>query len=280
MADRYLKPRARDRFMTMPVSGGYDVTPIYPPISYESEIVSAIEFKLQTAVDTINTSDFTALGSPSFEVSDSTFPNGREEAFIDLAGDRYSFSDTSSLDSGNFILSCWVKPDFSSSYSTEYRNLLGAVGNAGNTGIRFYWDKSDLAFKFLIFTSSGAYTHAVSGLSFSADEVFHICALVKEDNGLDSGVSTEVYINGTKYGTGMSNSSWTASSWNSTSYIGDYANAPGTYTSRYWDGGVFDFAVLNYTTLSADVSDADIVSNLYDNEYGSAGTHKFICEMS
>ena len=41
----------------------------------EADLLAALELKFMTAAETVNTTDFTVGGSPSFEESTSLFPN-------------------------------------------------------------------------------------------------------------------------------------------------------------------------------------------------------------
>lgn len=241
----------------------------------ESELFAAKQITMQTAVATIDTAKFAGTGSPTFEGSTTAFPNGRNEKFIDYNGSsQYHTVDLStaiSLDNG--VLSFWIKPDFDQTYGTN-KSLTSGYGTVFQDGfdLSFSEANDDWATGFYI-DNDNKFNSVTVGETWTADSVLHFIFMWEKSAGLDNSKSFALYINGTLKITGTTTYSTTGDSCATTSRVGAAWDAGSKF-----DGGIYDYAIYNYSTLAASHTDAEIVQSIYSNTF-NAGNHKFSFEL-
>lgn len=240
----------------------------------ESDLFSAVNTQFMTATETVNTTDYTAVGSPSFEGSNTSFPNSRAEKFVDLDGSTqyYTFNaSTLFTDNQEGIISVWIKPDFNQSHANNRAVYITREANLYGVGLTFTafiddWNadvRGDTTFANALTT----------GYTWSSDDVLHMVHMFSNTGGLDSSYSSKLYINNVLVATNSTSVGTIAHS--TAAGLGRYS----TSAIQYFDGGIFDFAELDYGALASDYSDTEIVQALYNNSFGVAGAHKFVFEL-
>ena len=242
----------------------------------EIDLYNAIKLKFMTALETINTTDFTFVGtSANFEGSTSAFPNGRSEKVVDFVNAHFSHNpNILSMDSGIFTV--WLKPDFAQTYGTSYwicSTLEDGPSSYDGWDIAFANAADDFA---AYFYDNGSYKGACEtvGATWSADSVHSLTIMWHYNAGLDDSKSVALYFDGTLYGT--CTFTWSAGRpFNTSSNLG--ANRD---QGAKWDGGMFDAAYLEYDTLAASYTDAEIAAAIHSNTFGAGSTHKFLFELA
>lgn len=248
----------------------------------ENQLVASRILRMMTALQTTDTTIFTPSGSaPAYEATGTAFPNSRNEKFEDYTTTQnYTWDATGRGLSNNVgAISFWIKPDFAQSYGTNRSALRFAWTDSPLTkvdGLEFLFrqDQDDLETNMYVAGASKASALTV-GQTWAADSVLHVVILWNNVAGLDGSKSLAMYINNNLAATATG-------TWNSTNAVGprqkigydDY------WTTRAWDGGIFDVAFFDYATLASSFTDAEIVQALYSNTYSGGTTHKFAFELA
>lgn len=237
----------------------------------ELDLYNAILLKFMTAAETVDTGTFTKVGTPVFEGSTSAFGNGRNEKFLDFDGsdEHYTF-DGSGLNTTDKILNFWIKPDFTQADGTTRCVLEGYEDTTSGPRFQFFPSGDDWA---LSIFSTSTITIYTAGETWSADDVIHVVCMMHPTASLDDSKSMSIYIDGALAAT--ITTTYTSYNWAATSYLGSAIT--GVWD---WDGGIFDFAVLDRSLLSGSYTDAEIASALYSNTLDGGSTHKFVYELT
>ena len=238
----------------------------------QNELVTATYKKLQDTKSTINTTDFTLVGTPAAEASAASFPNGRSEKFFDLNGTDMAYTfNGSGVNVNNHIIHCWVRPDFTQTIAADPMVCSGYTIATG-LGVQFYLNNAQDDWSFDQYTTGYSGQLQSAGTTFAVNDVIHLAVLCS-NNGIDGGVKKALYINGSL--AASDNGSIGSGVWSSTSAVGKNNVA----ATAWFDGGVYDFALLDYDTLAASHTDAEIIAALYSNSL-NAGAHLFLCEVT
>lgn len=243
----------------------------------ESNLLSALLLKFMTAAETVNTSVFTVTGSPTFEAA-TAFPNGRSEKFLDFVGGNtqyctYNGSLYGNTDQG--LISFWGKPDFTQTATTntismdQYGGSTGYYNRACNINVDNAQDDWSTSM-YRANVSLGGVTTV--GQTWSANSVIHFVFMWHRSAGLDNSKSMALYINNVLVAT--STATWSAAGTEKFSTTSKIVNS-----SAGWDGGIFDWAQFDYSTLAASYTDAEIVQALYSNTFNNGSAHKFVYEL-
>lgn len=245
----------------------------------QNDLLAAVNLKFMKKIDSVNLDDFTANGTPDFEGSGTLFPNGRTEKFIDFNGttDYYSYdgSSVATLDQG--IIHVWIKPDFDQTSGTS-RVIHDFYDNGANKDQVFleFGNAVDDWRSIIRENAVIKINTATVGETWSADNVIHMVLMWKNDASLYGGKSLTLYINNVADKLSGTTTWSSGGVFHTACRLGTLWDASG----RDWDGGIFDFALLDYDTLAASYSDAEIVQSLYDNSSGlGGGVHKFVCDL-
>ena len=243
----------------------------------EADLKAANTLIMQTAAETVNETDFTLAGSPTFEGSTTAIPGtGRSEKFLNLNGSNQyaSFDAHTLLEEDEGILSIRIKPDFSQAgANTGYIWDCFNTGTSDGFGIRF--DSSIDDFRLVRLADGVVKYNDTTGLTWSADDVLHMVIMWSNTAGLDTGKALTVYIDNVLV-TSIPDS-WTSAGFDfgTNSAIGRYVNS----NSHFFDGGVYDTAFFSHSSLSVSYTDAEIVQSLYANTFGAGSTHLFNYEV-
>jgi len=245
----------------------------------ENDLYNALNIKMITAAETVNSSIFTPTGSPAFDGSTSTM-SGRSEKMLTFNSsnpDYYTF-DASALDIEQGIFHTWLKLGFNSENTSH--EVVNTWGNPRDDGFVFQYVRSGLGDDFSILqTIDGAtWTNncATIGESITLGRILHVVVLWKNDATLDGNKSISIYIDNSLAASATGTWSNSSDSFSTSSRIGIDANL----SSAPWLGSMFDLGFLDYDSLAASYTDAEIVQSLFNNSAGlGSGTHKFIYEL-
>jgi len=239
----------------------------------QNELVAAIYKKLQATKSTINLTDFTLVDNPALEATAAAFPNGRTEKFFDLDGSTMAYTfDGSSINMSNHIIHCWIRPDFAQNVAADPMVCSGYT-IATARGVQFYLSKAQDDWSFDQYSTGSAGQLQSADTTFAVNNVIHLAVLCS-NSGIDGGVKQALYINGVL--AASNNTTIGAGVWSSTSAVGKNNAA----AADWFDGGVFDFALLDYDELAASHTDAEIIAALYQNTLGTGYSHLFISEVA
>ena len=242
----------------------------------EADLLAAIQMKFMTAAETIS-ADFTPVGAPSFEGSTSAFPNGRTEKFVDFSGsgEYYTFDPSAVANQDSGIMHIWIKPDFTQTAGTNYhiQDFYNAI-NKDTLQLSMVPAYDDWFLR--VYRNNVQVTSlTTTGETWSVDDRIHMVLMWDNAAGLEGGKSCKLYIDNVL--AASQTTTWAAGgTFHTTSKLGAQHT-----TALTWDGGMFDYALLDYDALIASYTEAEIVQSLYDNSADmGGGTHIFAYELS
>lgn len=240
----------------------------------EAEMISALYSKMMTAAETINVA-YSASGSPAWETAVAFPSKSRTEKFLDFDGtnDYYTVDLTGFTDgTDRGVVSFWIRPDFDQSAAT-LRFVYDSRDAGSVDGVYFLFRSADDDWSADVRRSNSTKLNTTTGETWSADEVIHMTMMWNEQVSLDGSKSIALYINGVLNAT--VNTNWSiGGGLGATSKIGSQTDA-----NYKWDGGIFDWALIDYDSLSGTHTDQEIVDALYANTF-DGGSYKFVYELS
>ena len=236
-------------------------------------IIDAIQLQFMTALETVNTTDFTAVGgTPSFEAA-TAFPNSRTEKFLDFTGSEYyTFNASTNLSMEEGIFHCWIKPDFDQASAT-YRFIFDTYNSSTTDGFQFNFRPGIDDWRFNRISDGAGLSVDSVGETWSANDVIHMVVMWSNAKNLDNNKNLSLYINNILIASDDTN--WTVDGSDvmaAVARLGAFWNS----TAYNWDGGLFDAAFLDHTALALVGTDVEIVQSLYSNTLNSGTDHVFV----
>lgn len=245
------------------------------PAVTKGDAFQALQTTMMDAEESIHT-DYTPIGSPSFEGSPSTVA-GRSVKVYDLNGSTqwmtYDASAVQDWDSG--VVAMFIKPDFIETSPNAACLWDGRFIGGPDDEIRMgeFVIASDDWRYIIRENGTNVIVEISTGLSWSVDDIISVVFLWERTGGLDGGESGAMYWNKSKeasssvtYGPGEMQSEW---------FLGSRFNGGVPF-----DGGIVAMAGYSYSSLNGKgYSDEDIVQFCHLNALGQDGAHAFPWEL-